>query len=159
MISLVIRLSLLLDADQRVISFQSVYKHLTRPKVVDALIRRVCAETPNSFLFPSRTGHNIRSSVERFLDTYRAIDWRDRQGRLTHFRNRGVAHLTIEAVENYIKYEELHSLTLSTTALADCREPFLLDGDVPFREEQIQEYSDQATKILLASTNNLQARQ
>jgi hypothetical protein len=90
---LVIRLALLLDADQNVVSFQSVYRHFTRPKVTDALIRRVCASTRNSFLFQNRTGRNIRSSVERFLDTYRAMAW-DLHGRLMHFRNLGVAHLT-----------------------------------------------------------------
>jgi hypothetical protein len=61
-------------------------------------------------------------------------------------------------VEKYIKYGELHNLTLSVTALAECLEPFLLDGDVPFREEQIQEYSDQAMNIWLASPSTHPAR-
>jgi hypothetical protein len=146
---LVIRLALLLDGAHNVVSFQSVYRNIESPKVTNALIRRVCAEDRSSFAFQRKIEQNIRSSVERFLDTYRTIDW-DLHSRLKHFRNLGVAHLTLHDVEKYVKYGELHALTLLVRVLAECLEPFLLDGDIPVREDQIQEYSDQAREIFVA---------
>jgi hypothetical protein len=140
------RLALLLDSDERMISFQTVYRHLKRPNVTEALIRRICAETrlPTSV---ARTANNIRESVARFFESYQALDWNDLHGRLTHFRNRGVAHLTPQEVEKRVTYDELRKLALSVTDLAECLEPFLPDDVVPVREEQITEYSDRALQM------------
>jgi hypothetical protein len=90
-----VRLALLLDADPKLVSFQNVYRRLERPEVVDALVRRARDKSPWAEALEDRVEENIRASVASFLSIYRAIDWRDLHGRLQHFRNRGLAHLTL----------------------------------------------------------------
>jgi hypothetical protein len=135
----VARLALLLDANPKVISFQSVYRCLQRTKVVNALMRRLCVES----LLPDRTQTNIRHSVSRFLETYRTIDWDDLHGRLKHFRNRGVAHLDPREMESRITSDELRSLVHSVTILGECLEPFA-PNVVPVRQDEIEDWGDRA---------------
>jgi hypothetical protein len=143
----VVRLALLLDASPKVISFQSVYRHLQRTEVVKALVRRLCGES----LMPNRTQANIRHSVSRFLDTYRSIDWNDLHGRLKHFRNRGVAHLDPGEIESRITTDELRSLVHSVTTLGECLEPFA-SNVVPVRQDEIGDWSDRAAAAWRAAT-------
>jgi hypothetical protein len=146
-VTLIRRLALLLDADPRVVSFQSVYKCFQRTEVVNALTRRLCVES----LFPARTQRNIRHSVSRFLDTYRAIDWDDLHGRLMHFRNRGVAHLDPKEIESRITSDELRSLVHSVTILGECLEPFA-SNVVPVRQDEIEDWGDRAAAAWHAAT-------
>ena len=138
----VVRLALLLDASPRVVSFQSVYKRLARTEVVNVLTRRLCAES----LLPAHTQRNIRQSVSRFRDTYKAIDWNDLHGRLKHFRNRGVAHLDPQEIESRITGDELRSLVHSVTILGECLEPFA-PNVVPVRQDEIEDWSDRAAAV------------
>ncbi|MBV9627405.1 MAG: hypothetical protein JO230_04830 [Xanthobacteraceae bacterium] len=151
-LALVVRLSLLLDSDQRVISFQSVYRYLERPEVTTALIRRVCADDPMSHVFQGRKDRTVRASVDRYLRKYRAIDWKDLHGRLVHFRNVAIAHLTPQQVKRHVQYRELRSLVRSVIALSECLEPLLTQSDlVPVREKQIKETSDQAADVWITT--------
>jgi hypothetical protein len=143
----VIRLALLLDADPKVVSFQSVYKCLQRREVVNALTRRFCVESQ----FPAHTQGNIRHSVNRFLDTYKAIDWADLHGRLMHFRNRGVAHLDPREIESRITNDEVRSLVYSVTILGECLEPFA-PNVVPVRQDEIEDWGDRAAAVWRAAT-------
>jgi hypothetical protein len=88
----VVRLVLLLDRDSKMITLQRVHRHLTRPEVVTALVRRVRCESRLPI------SPEVRSAVRCFLQVYKRIDWRVR-GRLVHFRNTGVAHLTPNATK------------------------------------------------------------
>jgi hypothetical protein len=146
----VVRLVLLLDRDPHVISFQSVYRHLERSEVVDTLVRRGCSKSPLMEALSDRAEANIRNSVQKFLTTYRAIDWRDLHGRLQHFRNRGLAHLTPEQIRRRVTYEEIGSLVRSVAMLAESLMPFHPDG-VPVRADEIVDWSDRATQIWKAA--------
>jgi hypothetical protein len=143
----VVRLALLLDASPKVIGFQSVYRRLQRTEVIKVLMRRVCVES----LLPDRTQANIRHSVSRFFDTYRAIDWDDLHGRLKRFRNRGVAHLDPREIESRITSDELRSLVHSVTILAECLEPFA-ENVVPVRPDEIEDWGDRAAAAWRAAT-------
>jgi hypothetical protein len=145
-----VRLALLLDRDPRTVSFQSVYRRLERQDVVEALVNRICCESLLASVLSDRIEDNARSSVVRFLSTYRAIDWRDVHGRLVHFRNRGLAHLTPEAIEKRITYAEIRSLVHSVTLLGECVMPFDPTG-VPLRDDEIADWSDRAKSAWKAS--------
>jgi hypothetical protein len=94
----VVRLALLLDRDPTVVSFQHIYNCLKRPDVVDLLVYRACHASELAEALDDRIADNVRASTRRFLETYTAIDWHDLHGRLQHFRNRGLVHLTPEQI-------------------------------------------------------------
>ena len=103
------RLSLLLDRDPKLVSFQTLYTKLQSETVVTLLLKRL---DDNEFSI-SRTAELAKDSVQCFLQTYRSIDWRGLHGRLVHFRNRGVAHLTPQKIEKRVSYAELKTLSLA----------------------------------------------
>jgi hypothetical protein len=134
----VLRLALLLDADPNVLSYQRIYRHLKRREVVEALIVRVRTTS-------TRSRSDIEYDVERFLRIYRSIDW-ELHGRLIHFRNRGVAHLTPERIDRWVKYGELKSLTSLVANLGECLEPFG-DDAIPATKYELKDYTDRASKL------------
>jgi hypothetical protein len=136
------RLSLLLDRDRKVVSFQTLYAKLRSETVVTLLLKRLDEDAFST----SRTVELANDAVQRFLRTYRSIDWRDLHGRLVHFRNRGVAHLTPQKIEKRVTYAELKTLSLAVAIMGECMEPFA-KGEIPLREDQIKEYSDRACAI------------
>jgi hypothetical protein len=124
----VVRLVLLLDADPKVVSFQNVYRRLERPEVVDALVRRARDKSPWAEALEDRVEENIRDSVASFLSFYRAIDWQDLHGRLQHFRNRGLAHLTPQQIKRRVTFAEIRSLVRSVAALGERLTSFYPNG-------------------------------
>jgi hypothetical protein len=135
-----VRLSLLLDADPNVISFQTVYRRLNRPVVIDVLVRRA---RDRAEALEDRTEENIRASVASFLKTYRAIDWRSLHGRLQHFRNHGLAHLLPQPIKKRPSYGEIGALVRSVTRMGECLVSFDPNG-VPLRVDEIAEWSNRA---------------
>ena len=87
-----------------------------------------------------------KDAIQRFLQTYRSVDWEDLHGRLVHFRNRGVAHLTPQKIEKRVTYAELKTLAVAAAKMGECMEPFAKDA-VPLREEEIREWSDRAFAV------------
>jgi hypothetical protein len=134
-----IRLALLLDADPSKISFQRVYRHLQRQEVVKVLVRRLKAESQD--FGPRRA--SIQNATDQFLKVYRGINWTDLHGRLTHFRNIGLAHLTPQVITKRVSYAEIESLTRSVVRLAECLTTFA-SGSVPLREDELTDWSDRA---------------
>jgi hypothetical protein len=97
------RLALLLDADPKLISFQSMYARLKCDATVSVLTERLKAEA----LIHKAVVDNAEYSIRRFSEIYRSLDGQDLHGRLVHFRNRGVAHLTPEKISKRVSYAEL----------------------------------------------------
>jgi hypothetical protein len=110
-------------------------KRPARTEVVDALVRRGCSKSVLTEALSDRVEGNIRESVQRFLTTYRAIDWH--HGRLQHFRNRGLAHLTPEEIEGRVTFAEIRSLVHSVATLGECLVPFY-PGGVPLRRRLVR---------------------
>jgi hypothetical protein len=141
----VVRLALLLDRDPTVVSFQHIYNCL-KPDVVDLLVYRACHASPFAEVLDDRIGDDIRASTRRFLETYKAIDWHDLHGRLQHFRNRGLVHLTPEQIEKRVSYAEIKSLVQSVTVLAECLMPFD-PNHVAVRLDEIDDWSNHAKSV------------
>ena len=132
----------LLDRDPRLVSFQTLYNKLQSEVVVALLLKKLDEDEFST----SRTAELANDAVQLFLRTYRSIDWQDLHGRLVHFRNRGVAHLTPQKIEKRVTYAELKTLSLAEAIMGECMEPFA-KGGVPLREEEIKEWSDRAFAI------------
>ena len=149
--NLVTRLVLLLDSDRRLVSFQTLYRKLQSETVVASILKKLDEDEFST----SRTVELANDAIQLFLRTYRSVDWQDLHGRLVHFRNRGVAHLTPQKIEKRVTYAELKTLSLAVATMGECMEPFA-KGEIPLREYQIKEYSDRAFVIwkgVLASKN------
>lgn len=141
----VIRVALLLDSDDRAVSFQTVYHRLKAKDVQAALIERVHGtvylsldETPSA-------------NLQRFLAHYASIDWKI-HGRLTHFRNLGVAHLSETPLSKSITYDEMKLLVSLITKLADelvalCRTTFVLI------DPMTAEWSDRGYSIMRSKSS------
>jgi hypothetical protein len=142
----VVRLALLLDRDPTVVSFQHIYGYLKRPDVVDLLVHRACHTSELAEALEDRIADDVRACTRRFVETYTAIDWHDLHGRLQHFRNRGLVHLTPEQIEKRVSYAEIRSLVQSVTVLAECLVPFHPDS-VPVRLDEIDDWSDHAKLV------------
>jgi len=142
----VVRLALLLDRDTRVISFQHIYSCLKRVDVADLLVHRMCHASPLAEALDDRIADEVRTSTRRFLEIYTAIDWHDLHGRLQHFRNRGLVHLTPEQIEKRVSYAEIRSLVHSVMVLAECLLPFDPNG-VAVRLDEIDDWSNHAKLV------------
>jgi hypothetical protein len=137
------RLFLLLDRDPKLVSFQTVYTKLQSEAVVDVLLKGL---DEDQFSPSWDRAELAKDAIQRFLQTYRSIDWQDLHGRLVHFRNRGVAHLTPQKIEKRVTYAELKTLAVAVAIMGECMEPFAKDA-VPLREEEIKEWSDRAFAV------------
>jgi hypothetical protein len=142
----VTRLSLLLDSNSKQVSFQTLYHKLQSETVAASLLKHL---DDNEFS-TARALELANDAIQLFLRTYRSIDWQDLHGRLVHFRNRGVAHLTPYKIEKRVTYAELKTLSLAVAIMGECMEPFA-KGEIPLREDQIKEYSDRAFAIWKAA--------
>lgn len=136
-----LRTAILLDRDERVVSFQSIYHRLkTRSVEVELLHALEDRHGANDFL-PSRT-----ELVAQFKQIYQKIDW-GVHGRLTHFRNLGIAHLAINELKKSVTIAELRTLVdivsrLAMTLVDLCQVP------IPFQPGTLDEYSELAIKAI-----------
>jgi hypothetical protein len=141
--NLVTRLSLLLDSNLSQVSFQTLYHKLKSETVAASILK----ELDDNEFSTSRTIELAKDAIQLFLRTYRSIDWQDLHGRLVHFRNRGVAHLTPHKIEKRVTYAELKSLSLAVTIMGECMEPFAKGDDIPLRQDEVTEWSDRAFAV------------
>ena len=70
----VIWLYALLDGDDKKVSFQSVYRQLKKPSVVEAMVARIIA-LPVVF-DQDREEKAARAAINRFITLYNGIDWK-----------------------------------------------------------------------------------
>ena len=136
------RLVLLLDADPKMVSLQSIYSRLKS----DATVRILIEHLKDNSLAPETTAENAEHSIRRFLKIYRSLDWKDLHGRLIHFRNRGVAHLTPEKIGKRVTHRELRSLVVATIKMGECLTA-LCKNEVSFREGELKDWSDRAFSV------------
>lgn len=99
-----LRISILLDRDEQMLSFQSVHRLLKDRAVVAALLKALEDRHGPDVFLPSRT-----DLIEEFRQIYGEIDWK-MHGRLVHLRNRGIAHLTPEEMTKSITFAELRTM-------------------------------------------------
>jgi hypothetical protein len=139
----VVRVALLLDSDPRCVSFQTVYHRLKRKEIQDALVERVFGAEVS---IEEMLGRGPNLLIASFLSHYASIDW-SIHGRLKHFRNLGVAHLSIEPLAQSITFDELKFMASIVSKLGDelvalCRTSF-----API-EAMLSDWSDRGFSIL-----------
>ena len=106
-----LRVSILLDRDPQMVSFQAVHRLLKDPGVVASLLQTLEDRHGFDDLPPSRT-----ELIEEFRQAYGKIDWKV-HGRLVHLRNLGIAHLTLEELKKSVTMAELRTLVETVSRL------------------------------------------
>jgi hypothetical protein len=142
---IVMRLALLLDRDPVTVSFQSVYRCLHHPEVVEELIRLMREDPFQS----ERIEEDIRHYTDEFIRTYQTIDW-ELHGRLLHLRNLGLAHLGYGTLTKSITHEELRRLVQLVKDPAACLSRFT--PNVPqIHQDQTEDRITRGTAMWLAA--------
>jgi hypothetical protein len=141
-----VRLHLLLDKDEKAVSFQTVYHRLKLPEVAEALAQ-LMGDDPFQ---PQHIEDDVRHSIKQFLCVYRAIDWDDLHGRLTHFRNLGIVHLSKTRPTKTITQDELRTLVGEVKALSESLAVFQ-SKERFIQEDEITDRSDRATRVWRAA--------
>lgn len=136
-----LRAAILLDADDRVVSFQAVYHRMKRPDVQAGLLQALEERHGSDDMPPSRA-----DLIEEFRQTYNEIDWKA-HGRLKHLRNLGIAHLTPEKMFKSITLEELRTLVAIISQLATTLRD-LCQSQLAFHADMLDEYRDLAKKAI-----------
>jgi hypothetical protein len=85
--------------------------------------------------------------IASFLEAYSEIDW-EVHGRLTHFRNLGIAHLTIAKMSKSITFEELRTFVSIISRLTLAIQQ-LRHTPTAFREWMLDDYRDIARKAIM----------
>jgi hypothetical protein len=137
----VVRVSILLDADPTAVSFQTVHHSLKEPAVQATLLQALEAERGPDVLTPTRA-----DLIGTYLQTYREIDW-NVHGRLVHFRNLGIAHLTLEQLKKSVTLPELRTMAKVVTRLA-CTMQHLVQTDTAFHDDMVEECSEQVKRVI-----------
>lgn len=139
-----VRTCILLDSDEKTVSFQGVYKRLKEPETQRALIQKVYGEFEE---FQSMFGSSPTQMVADFLSIYREIDW-NIHSRLVHFRNFGVVHLLDRKNWKSINYDELRDLILLLGRLSD-KLTELCRSSVPPTDSLVKEWSAYGAQALV----------
>lgn len=136
-----LRVSILLDRDDQMVSLQAVHRLLKDPVVVTSLLQTLEDRHGSDDLPPSRT-----DLIEEFRQTYQKIDWKA-HGRLVHLRNRGIAHLTPEEMKKSVTMSELRTLVEIVIRLTAILQ-HLCQSKTAFNAYMLEEYRDLAKKVI-----------
>src|SRR5258706_2088983 len=136
-----LRVWILLDRDDQMVSFQAVHRLSKDPSVVTSLLQMLEDRHGSDVLPPSRT-----ELIEEFRQTYRKIDWKV-HGRLVHLRNRGIAHLTPEEMKKSVTMSELRTLVEIVSRLTATLQ-HLCQSQMAFNAHMLGEYRDLAKKVI-----------
>ncbi|XSC46733.1 hypothetical protein ACF1BQ_014045 [Bradyrhizobium sp. RDT10] len=136
-----LRVSILLDRDDRMVSFQAVHRLLKDPKVVTGLLQTLEDRHGSDVLPPSRT-----ELIEEFQQTYQKIDWKV-HGRLVHLRNRGIAHLTPEEMKKSVTMSELRTLVEIVSRLTAILQ-HLCHSQMAFNAHMLEDYQVLAKRVI-----------
>ena len=138
-----LRATIVLDRDEKKVSFQGVHRRL-KSKAVQVSLRKTLAERHGlDETFPPTR----EELIVDFLATYAEIEWKV-HSRLVHFRNAGIAHLTVDKVSKSVTFDELRKFVsiisrLATTLQQLCYTP------TAFQPWMLEKYSENAQKALL----------
>lgn len=146
----VIRLCALLDRGDKIVSYQTLYTLLKSPDVIEDLVARM-KEATAGFL-ADRAEADARKSIVAFEEAYRAIfvTPSNLHGRLMHFRNLGLAHLSEDQLTKRITYAELGLLVGKVMEMTNALANFA-PTEVPFHGDEAEEYGNQAEQLMMAA--------
>ena len=138
-----LQVSILLDRDAQMVSFQAVHRLLKDRKVITGLLETLEDRHGPDVFTPSRT-----ELIEEFRLTYQKIDWKV-HGRLVHLRNgdlQGRPHPEeIETVGNHVRTpEHLVEIVSQLTAILQ----HLCQSQMAFNAHMLEEYRDLAKNVI-----------
>jgi hypothetical protein len=107
------RLYALFDRSAEV-SFQVVKQHMANPVVQDLLVSNYAHR--GSF-YPAHLERECRDCIAKFLSDYATLNVAAFK-RLHHFRNLGLAHVTLQEVNRSITYQEMEDMVRLAASLA-----------------------------------------
>lgn len=142
-----LRVALLLDSDETKVSFQTINVRLKSKPVQAALKQALGKKYGFDEPFPPSRDELIAS----FFDLYSEINWAV-HSQLTHFRNMGIAHLTVERMTKSITFDELREFVSIISRLASVLQQ-LCHTPTAFRESMLEDYRDIARKTLLPNSS------
>jgi hypothetical protein len=137
-----LRVAMLLDADPKAVSFQTFYHDLKDPNVQTALLQELESQRGPDVFNPTRA-----ELIAEYLRTYGGIDW-NVHSRLTHFRNLGIAHLTLDQLKKSVTIAELRTLVEIVTHLAGNLQ-HLIGTDMAFHDDMAAECRDQVERLII----------
>lgn len=138
-----LRAALLLDRDDTKVSFQTIHSRLKSKTVQSGLKELLEKKHGFNELFPPSRDELIAN----FLEAYSEIDW-EVHGRLTHFRNLGIAHLTVEKMSKSITFDELRKFVSIISRLTVAVQQ-LCHTPTAFREWMLEDYREIARKAMI----------
>jgi hypothetical protein len=136
-----LRVAMLLDADPNVVSFQSVYHDLKESDVEAVLLQELERQYGPDVFSPTRA-----ELIDEYLRTYCEIDW-NVHGRLTHFRNLGIAHLTLGRLNKSVTIAELRTMVGIVTRLAGILQ-HLVQTPTAFHDKMVEESRNQVKQLI-----------
>jgi hypothetical protein len=137
-----LRAAILLDRDDAKVSFQTIHRRLKSGPVQDDLKQSLAETHGLDDVFPPSRDELIAD----FLEAYSEIDW-EVHGRLTHFRNLGIAHLTLEKMSKSITFDELRKFVSIISRLTAVIQQ-LCHTPTAFREWMLEDYREIARKAM-----------
>ncbi|PWE78849.1 hypothetical protein XF30_20990 [Bradyrhizobium sp. SUTN9-2] len=140
----VVRTCILLDSDEKTVSFQGVYKRLKHPETQRVLIQKVYGEYEG---LQSIFGSSPTQMAADFLSIYLEVDWAI-HSRLVHFRNFGVVHLLDRKNWKSITYDEMRDLILLVGRLSD-KLTELCRSSVPPTASLVGDWSEYGAQALV----------
>jgi hypothetical protein len=138
-----LRVSILLDRDDQMLSFQAVNRLLKDPDIVAALLQALEARRGPDIYEPSRI-----ALIGEWRKIYSEIDWKV-HGRLVHLRNRGIAHLTPEEMTKSVTMAEIRTLVGIVSRLTATLQQ-LCQTETAFRTDISDEYRTMARRAMRA---------
>lgn len=140
-----LRSALLLDADESKVSFQAIYRRLKENSTREELVARLSSKHGLDDIFPP----SRESQIEKFMLVYSEINWAA-HSRLTHFRNLGIAHLTIQKMSKSITFDELKEFVSIISRLAIILQQ-LCHTSTALQEWMLEDYRETARDTFLAA--------
>jgi hypothetical protein len=146
----VVRLCALLDREDKNVSYQRVHDLLKLPDVVEDLVARVKRATVG--FLSEQVEFKSRQGIADFGQAYSAIfnSPPGLHGRLVHFRNHGVAHLSETELTKRITHDELGFLVGKVMEMTNALGKFA-PTEVVFHGDEAEEYADQAEELMMAA--------
>lgn len=145
-----IRLCALLQRGNKIVSYQAIYQRLKIPEVVELLVAHEKARAV-PYNIEEMAEAAARKGIQDFSTAYKEIfeSQTDLYGRLCHFRNRGLAHITEEQMSKFIKYSEVHAIVQNVMTMANSMATFAPTGDVLHHEDEVEEYEERTCRTML----------
>jgi hypothetical protein len=147
----VVRICALLEREQNVVSFQSVYKNLKNQKVKEILIQRQKASVSN--LYSDMVCSSAIRGFDDFAKAYKSIFPPSTVfKRLCHFRNYYLAHIDKNASPTQITYDELDFVCNQILAMGRALEGFAPTQTVLY-ENDIETYAQRTEQMMVKAMN------